>query len=486
MAGSWLAQQGNGSGNNGSGGNGSGGNVTGDGPTIDPPASVNDSIDVLSGFSFVEQLLLTLVIVVAIVAVRYFSKRWHSTHDREGWQHLTVSGTVAVVTAVAIFLLVDLWDQVGELGRAIQNFGGQEMAGTVLIAVVILGATYAITSFVGRAIQITATRAGGVSEHQREVVYRLSQIILYTLGILITISLFTNLGSVLVGAGFLGIIVGMAARQTLGAVLAGFVLMFSRPFEIGDWVEFDETEGVVTDIGIVNTRVQTFDGELVTLPNDQVSANTIINRTRKGRYRIEVEVGADYDDEPERAVQTALEAVSDLDEVLDVPSPQVVTKRFGDSAVVFGVRCWIDNPSKRRMWRARSAMIDAIYTAFSDAGVKIPFPQRELMARNEEGGFRLTRETAAREAPAGDEPTREESGDDEASTSDEGSADEESSSGEASTATTDGGDAVATGEVEEPNVERTADAADAEGGVEPKGVDRNAGGDDTDDEEGRE
>ncbi|MFC6725892.1 mechanosensitive ion channel family protein, partial [Halobium palmae] len=367
-----------------------------------------DDLSFLHGFSFVEQVLLTLVVVAAVVGIRYLSRRWHSTHDHDGWQHLTVSGTVAVVTAVAIFLLVDLWDQVWELGQALQNFGGQETAGTVLIAGVVLGATYALTSFVGRAIQITATSAGGISDHQREVLYRLSQIFLYSVGILVVISLFTNLGSLLVGAGFLGIIVGMAARQTLGAVLAGFVLMFSRPFEIGDWVEFDEVEGVVTDIGIVNTRVQTFDGEIVNIPNDQVSANTIVNRTRKGRYRIEVEVGADYDDDPRDAAEVALDSVGELDEVLDVPSPQVVTKRFGDSAVVFGVRCWIDNPSKRRMWRARTAMIEAIYESFQAHGVKIPFPQRELMARNEAGGFRLRREGSRRDAPTGEDATGEE------------------------------------------------------------------------------
>ncbi len=87
----------------------------------------------------------------------------------------------------------------------------------------------------------------------------------------------------------------MAARQTLGSLLAGFMLMFARPFEIGDWVEIEEKEGIVTDISIVNTRIQTFDGEYVMIPNDTVGGSTIVNRSRKGRLRLEVDVGIDYD-----------------------------------------------------------------------------------------------------------------------------------------------------------------------------------------------
>jgi small-conductance mechanosensitive channel len=181
----------------------------------------------------------------------------------------------------------------------------------------------------------------------------------------------------------------MAARQTLGAVLAGFVLMFSRPFEIGDWVEVGDQEGIVTHISIVNTRIQTFDGEYVMLPNDEVSSKPITNRTRKGRLRIEVEVGVDYEDDPTHAAEVALAAVRDVEKVLAVPTPQVVAKRFADSSVVLGVRFWIDSPSARRKWRAQTAVIDAVKSAFEAEGIKIPFPQRELTGRAEEGGFRL-------------------------------------------------------------------------------------------------
>lgn len=96
-------------------------------------------------------------------------------------------------------------------------------------------------------------------------------------------------------------------------------------------------------------------------------------------------------------------AVEELDEVLSVPKPQVVAKQFGDSAVVLGVRPWIDRPSARRRWRARTAAIGAIHEAFADENITIPFPQRELSGREQSGAVPLTDgpSTAAPEADGG-------------------------------------------------------------------------------------
>jgi small-conductance mechanosensitive channel len=350
--------------------------------------------------------LTTLLVVGVVVAVRYGARRWRRQRDGAADQStatVALSAGVTLTTAAGIVAVVLLWELIGPLQRSYRSLGLEDLAGRLLLSVVILAATYALTGFVGRVIGEFTGKRSTISEHQREVVYRLTQVTLYTLALLVVVGLFTrNLGSLLVGAGFLGIVVGMAARQTLGAVLAGFVLMFSRPFEIGDWVEIGDREGIVTQITIVTTRIQTFDGEYVMLPNDEVSGQPITNRTRKGRLRIEVEVGVDYDHDPGRAADIAREAVRGLDEILQVPTPQVVGKRFGDSAIVLGVRVWIDNPSARRMWRARTAVIEAVTDAYAAEGIKIPFPQRELMGRAEEGGFAIAGGDRPEPAPTPD------------------------------------------------------------------------------------
>lgn len=369
-------------------------------PPVGPLGPLTDALGqgiFPEGIGFTVQAVVTLIIAGVVLAVRYYEEEWVESHSMDSTKRIVIAGAVAGITAVGVVLLVDLWSLGSDLTGAFSSLGG-DFAGRLLISGVLLGITYTLSNFVGRIIQVVSGSGDAISRHQQEILYRLTQVALYAGVLLIILSLFTrDIGSLLVGAGFLGIIVGMAARQTLGSVLAGFVLMLSRPFEIGDWIVVGDYEGTVTDITIVDTRIQTFDGEFVILPNDQISGGTLVNRTRKGRLRIEVEVGVDYDTDPEHAADVALDAVEALDELMDVPSPQVVLKQFADSSVVLGVRVWIDNPSARRKWRARTAVIAAVKEAFEDEGIEIPFPQRALSTRNPDGEVPLGRGAEASE-----------------------------------------------------------------------------------------
>jgi small-conductance mechanosensitive channel len=323
---------------------------------------------------------------------------------------MLVTLTTMTLAIGAAALIVGVWGQAVAVASVFEgyDFGYESFVKLGLSVLLIVGA-YTMTSLVRRLVDEVTEARPGVSQHQREIAYRIAQLSLYVVGVAIVLAIWeVNLGGVLVGAGFLGIVVGMAARQTLGALLAGFVLMFSRPFEIGDWIEVGDHEGIVTDITVVNTRIQTFDGEYVMIPNDVVSSESLVNRSRKGRLRIEVEVGVDYDADPKRAADLALEAVEDLDEPLNVPTPQVVLKRFADSAVLLGVRVWIDRPSARRKWRTQTSVIAAVKDAFESADVKIPFPQRELMARTEEDGFVVAGGESGRRRRAADARTEAE------------------------------------------------------------------------------
>ncbi|WP_245626046.1 mechanosensitive ion channel family protein [Haloparvum sedimenti] len=343
-------------------------------------------------FDTTTRVAISGLIVASVLAVRFFVRRYRERRDADlgTVRRLTLSTLIAGATALGVIGLLGVWGLTDSLNQA---YGDLNLAGQfpqVVLSVVILGGAYALTDFLGQIIREIVSAGDSISDHQQEMLYRLTQLSIYSLAFLVVVGLFTeNLGSLLVGAGFLGIVVGMAARQTLGAVLAGIVLMFSRPFEIGDWVVVGDHEGVVTNITIVNTRIRTFDGEHVTIPNDVVGGNPVLDRTKEDRLRIEVEVGIDYEDDPERAAEIAVEAARGVDNVLEMPSPQVVGKRFADSAVVLGVRYWIDNPSSRKRWRTRTGVIAAVHEAFAEEGITIPFPQRTHSAREGGVGVRL-------------------------------------------------------------------------------------------------
>ena len=274
------------------------------------------------------------------------------------------------------------------------------VAGRVLLTAALFVGAYVGIDALESWLTAYAADSDRINEHQEGIVFRVLQLVVLLAVGLATLTVWdAELGSLLVGAGFLGIVVGMAARQTLGSLIAGFVLMFSRPFEIGDWVEIDGEEGIVSDITIINTRLRNFDGESVVFPNDRVTKATITNRTRRDQLRLTVEVGVDYETDLDLAVGVAEAAVEDLGVVADVPAPNVLPTTFGDSAVGLTVRFWIKHPSAPRRAKANAAVVQAVKEAFDGRGIKIPYPQRELAGREEAGGFAVRDGVESEEPP---------------------------------------------------------------------------------------
>jgi len=258
----------------------------------------------------------------------------------------------------------------------------------LVVTGVVIVVTRVVVGFVRRVVARLVDSRAAVDRHEGEILEYVAGLILYATAFVVLLGVWNfDLQGLLIGAGFLGIVIGMAARQSLGAVFAGIVLMFSKPFEVGDWIVVGDDEGIVEDISIVDTRIHTFDGESVIIPNDMVNAQQVVNRTYRDQLRIELEVGVDYEAEVERAREVAVEAMESADLVLDAPKPRAVGKRFGDSAIVLGLRYWITDPSADRMWRANTNVIQRVGAAFDEEGIEIPFPQRALSGRG--GAFEV-------------------------------------------------------------------------------------------------
>ncbi|MGQ3719483.1 mechanosensitive ion channel family protein [Natrialba aegyptia] len=334
------------------------------------------------------KVLVTVVAAGLLLSVLLSYRRlqqWICERSRPLYGDIASTVVLTGTCVLSLSVVLGVWGQTSEVHRLYSELDiGGEVVAQLIVSFILLVSTFIVVRFLRRVLEEVLDSASAVTDHQREITRRLTQVIVWSIALIVILGVWVDdLGSLLVGAGFLGIVVGMAARQTLGTVLAGFVLMFARPFEIGDWIEVENEEGIVTDISIVNTRIRSFDGEYIMIPNDVISAGTVTNRSRRGRLRIEVEVGVDYETDIERATELAESTVDELELTLSAPGPQVVTKRFGDSSIVLGVRFWIDKPSARRRWQAQTAAINAIKQAFDDEDIGIPYPQRELSSREQ-------------------------------------------------------------------------------------------------------
>ena len=341
------------------------------------------------------RLLVTLGMLVVLAAVIVAVRRSGSglkDHVEDTLAESIQGGVVALWTAATTLFLVVVWRAGGLLSQGLAQINPtrQEVV-TVVLSVAVFVAAYGLTRLSKNSIRRLSKERGAISDHQQEVAHHLVQIVIFGMAVLVVLGIWdVDPSRLLLGAGAAGVVIGLAARQTLGAVLAGFVVLFSRPFDLGDWVVIGDEEGIVTDISVFNTRIRTFDEEYVMIPNDIVTDTEIRNRSRKGRLRIETDVGVDYDTDVEHAMEVAAEAMAETETPMERPDPNVVLSEFSGSSVVLKLRYYIDNPSARKMWKARTEVITAVKEAFAAEDIKIPFPQRELSGRPEAGGLAVS------------------------------------------------------------------------------------------------
>jgi small conductance mechanosensitive channel len=185
-------------------------------------------------------------------------------------------------------------------------------------------------------------------------------------------------GPALAGLGLAGLALAFALQSILENFVAGLILMVRKPFGAGDQIASGDYEGTVEDVDLRVTKIVTYDGELVLIPNVDVYTNPLTNYTRRGVRRTRVSVGVDYRDDHDAARDVILDAITGVEGVLDTPPPEVLLAELGDSSVDFEVVFW-SLPDKRSVRYARHAVLSSAKTAIEAAGMTIPWPMRTLV-----------------------------------------------------------------------------------------------------------
>jgi small-conductance mechanosensitive channel len=209
---------------------------------------------------------------------------------------------------------------------------------------------------------------------------RLLQIILVMIALIIILSHFeADISALVTTLGVGSLAIALAAQETLADTIAGFVIMVDRPYRIGDRIEIQDlaTWGDVMDVGLRSTRIRTRDNRMVIVPNSVIGKSLIVNYSYPDTtYRIQIHVGLAYGTDLEHARRTLIQAVQDVEGVLKDNPVEALFLEFGDSALIFRVRWWLDSyEDTRRMFdRVNTAM----YNALRAEGIEMPFPQRDV------------------------------------------------------------------------------------------------------------
>lgn len=186
-----------------------------------------------------------------------------------------------------------------------------------------------------------------------------------------------QIGPLLGALGIVGIALAFALQDILQNFVAGLLLQIRRPFSYGQQISSGDIEGTVESIDARSVTLVTPDGDTVYLPNSQVITAAIHNHTQRGHRRSSVSIGVAYGSDLDRVKEVFLEAVNELDSVIDDPPPEVLFNGFGDSSIDFLVRFW-HPPTIADSWVARDEVGMALDRAATDAGIEIPFPQRVI------------------------------------------------------------------------------------------------------------
>ncbi len=197
-----------------------------------------------------------------------------------------------------------------------------------------------------------------------------------------------SLTSIALVAGALSVGIGFGLQNIVSNFVSGIILMFERSIKIGDYIELDDgLSGYVTDVRMRSVTITTNGNIDIIVPNQQLIQNRVVNWTMNDKIRrFEIPFGVAYGTPVERVVQVVMEAVgrSDFQEIYSSKerSTQVVMTGMGDSSVDFKLFVWIKGPKALRPLRTTSRFLVLIYTALNEAGIEIPFPQRDLHLRS--------------------------------------------------------------------------------------------------------
>lgn len=176
--------------------------------------------------------------------------------------------------------------------------------------------------------------------------------------------------------GIAGIAIGLAAQQTISNIISGIIILISRPFKEGDWVELGDVFGKVVQITPRSTQLITVDNLMVDCPNRTIVESKIINHTFHKSIRLRIGVGIAYKEYIPKAQEVIKTIVQDDERFKLKPEPEVVVAEIADSSINLELLVWLKN--SRDEIQATYDLRKRIKLALDEAGIEIPFPHRQL------------------------------------------------------------------------------------------------------------
>jgi len=251
--------------------------------------------------------------------------------------------------------------------------------GKIVMAILILAIGYWVSILLARWVERVAIKRLKVEPNQASLIRRWARVVLIIalvvfslLSVKIPLTVFAFLG------GALAIGLGFGTQNLLKNFMSGIIILFERPFRVGDVLDVGGNRGTVTGIGIRSSVLQLWDGTETLIPNSALLENNLTNWTYSNHtVRFSVTVSVAYGSDTRRVAELLAEVADRHGLVQKDPKPQVLFVAFGDSTLNFELRYWV-NVVKNNAAQIGSDLRHMIATVFSESGIVMAFPQRDI------------------------------------------------------------------------------------------------------------
>ena len=243
-------------------------------------------------------------------------------------------------------------------------------------AIVLLIGGWIVAGWARRGALRLLDRAPDLDEALKPVIASVAR---YAILILVVIAVLAGFGVETTGLiavlGTAGLAIGLALQGTLQNIAAGIMLLFQRPFGIGDYIDADGLAGSIDEIGLFTTRMHTYDGIYMQVPNARLWNHAIKNYSRLPTRRLDIIVGISYADDIDKAQAALMDLLENDARALGDPAPQVTVSELAESSVNLNLRCWTERGD---YWGLRFDLNKATKQRLDAEGITIPFPQRDV------------------------------------------------------------------------------------------------------------
>ena len=243
-------------------------------------------------------------------------------------------------------------------------------------ALVLLIAGWIVAGWTRRGVRRVVDRVPHLDETLKPVIASVAR---YGILILVVIAILAQFGvqttSIIAVLATAGLAIGLALQGTLQNIAAGIMLLFLRPFRIGDYIDAEGLAGTIDEIGLFTTNMHTYDGVYLQVPNAHLWNHAIRNYSRLPTRRLDIVVGISYADDIDKTQAALMDLLENDTRVHGDPAPEVMVMELAESSVNLNLRCWTDAGN---YWSLRFDLTKAAKQRLDAEGITIPFPQRDV------------------------------------------------------------------------------------------------------------